>query len=451
MSRPGTDLTSDTIYAPATPAGVSALAVVRIAGPRALEAASKSFSQSLVDKPRLAITGKLINQDGEAVDIAVAVYYPQDRSPIGQDLVEMTIHGGAAASRALMDSLNKAGCRLARPGEFTRRAMLYGKMDLIQAESVLAAVHAVDETGLKMAFSAASGELSSLIAKMADSLLSVRSLIEASIEFPDDEDIAGVKPSDIAPELSVVRDVLERLVNTADSAISALSGRRVAIAGPPNVGKSSLYNSLLGRNRAIVTSEAGTTRDALETLAVLAGSVVVLVDTAGIREAQSDAEKEGINRAKSEISNADLVLWLTEASDQVTIPPIKFSKAPIISIATKADLCGPKRPDPDGRIFTSSLSGEGIVDLIGAISETLTALPVCDEDETRLISLRQKEMCMQALIAVKESVQILESEKPIELAALELSTAADCLQEIIGLQSANDVLNRIFDRFCIGK
>jgi len=431
---------TDTIYAPATAAGRAAVAVVRLSGPGTRAALSALAGG--VPRARHASLKTLRAMDGAAMDRALVLYFPAPDSYTGEEVAEFHVHGGAAVVSALLTELNTLGLRLAEPGEFTRRAFENGKLDLAQAEGVADLIDAETVAQHRQALEQLGGRLSDVQARWTDALTDALAMYEAAVDFPD-EDV----PADVAHR---ARPVLEGLIAELDAAIvdarrgeRVRGGFRIALIGAPNAGKSSLLNTLVGRDAAIVTATPGTTRDIIEMPMVLGGYKVIIADTAGLRDTDDEIEAEGVRRAQAWAGEADLRVWLADGMD----PDGSFDGARDgdILLVTKRDL-GEGVVGLAGEPFTVRSPNDVawlVRTLTGAVVEALTGAepPVA----TRL---RHQELLAEAVVRLR---QALDQEEHLELAAEDVRLAARALDRITGRIDPEQVLGRIFSTFCIGK
>jgi len=348
----------DTITACATPPGVSALALIRLSGPQALTITQKLTGQTLVPRNPLPLRLQLENQD---LDETVVTFWPNPKSYTGEDLVEVSCHGNPLIVETLLQAICKLGARMARPGEFTERAFLHGRIDLTRAEAVLDILHARSERALLAAQRALAGKLSERLMADRERLLNLLARIEAWIDFPD-EDIQPEVGDGFRSEVSDLLKSAAQLLSTAPLGHRLRSGYRLVLAGPPNVGKSSLLNTLLGNNRAIVSPTPGTTRDTVEESIVLAGFPVRLIDTAGLRPSTDPVELEGMARTRTAMDSADLVLALIDRTQLVDPCRKEWERLgnKVLKVLTKADLSQVSKEDG---LLVSSQTGAGLDEL----------------------------------------------------------------------------------------
>ncbi|MEX2179831.1 MAG: tRNA uridine-5-carboxymethylaminomethyl(34) synthesis GTPase MnmE [Gemmatimonadaceae bacterium] len=452
MSRATED---DTIVAIATAPGRGALAVIRVSGPRALDIGRRMI-EPFPAAPRRATLARVLDAEGRVADEAIVVYQQGPASFTGEDVVEVTCHGGAVTPASIAASFASRGARPAEPGEFTRRAVLNGKLDLIQAEAIGDLVDAATRPAQRAALSQLDGGLSRRIVALRDRVIHLEALCAYDIDFPEEDDgpIPAARILDAAE--STLADV-EALLATAPVGEVVRAGAVVVIAGAPNVGKSSLFNALLGRRRAIVTDVPGTTRDALEAVTEADGWPIRLVDTAGLRETSEVVERMGIEMSREYAERADVVLVcgdsassLRDARDAVRT----VTAAPVVEVRTKADLevNGATRP-ADGTIWVSAASADGLDALARRIAETLAnAKGALALDAPLVTRERQRyalERAREELRQFRQAWQ--ERSVPAVVSAVHLREAARELEEMIGTIDVEEVLDRVFRTFCVGK
>ncbi|MBI5200070.1 MAG: tRNA uridine-5-carboxymethylaminomethyl(34) synthesis GTPase MnmE [Elusimicrobia bacterium] len=441
---------NDVIAAIATPAGEGALGIVRLSGPDVPAIAARFLRGPL--RPRQAALA--IVQDGaQPVERAMAVYYPGPETYTGEDLLELTAHGSPYLLSRILELAVRSGARLAEPGEFTRRAYLNGRMDLAQAEAVALLIRARTETSARAAFDQLEGKLSRAVEELRLKILGVLAVVEASLDHPDD-DLPAFRPETEAEALSALAQAARRLAATHRRGRLAAEGARVSIVGRPNTGKSSLLNALVGRDRAIVSPEAGTTRDTLEEAADLGGMRAVLVDTAGLRDEgeAGPVEREGMRRARAQLSAADLAVVVLDRSvdfsgeDRRILDEAAAGGRPVIVALNKSDL--PKRHHREDALEVSALSGEGIEALAARMRLELAAASGAPEGETLVVSVRHRVALERAAEALDEAAR---RTAEAELASVHAREALARLGEIVGKTAPEEVLREIFSRFCIGK
>lgn len=439
---------AQTIFALSSAPGRAGIAVVRVSGPAAGAVVDILAPPRPVN--RIAALRRIRDpQSSEIIDEALVLWFAAPRTETGEDMVELHLHGSPAVVKAVLATLGRQpGCRLAEPGEFARRAFNNGKLDLAQVEGLADLIDAETEAQRHQALAQMRGALSDLYEGWRRDLLEASALVEAAIDFSDEGDVAG--------------DAFERargIVATLHAAIAAhladgnrgeilREGFRVVLAGPPNSGKSSLLNALARREAAIVSEEAGTTRDVIEVRLDLDGLPVIVSDTAGIREPLGAIEKEGIRRTLAHAREADLVLWLSDASEPPVAPPPDVSARGgkcFLTLASKIDIPGASAA---GMLAISSKTGAGLPELIQRVAG-LARERIGDLHAPAITHARQRNSLQVCLRALQDFISLPASEQ--ELRAEDLRIAVHALGRITGRVDVEDVLGEIFGRFCIGK
>ena len=443
---------SDPIVALATPPGRSALAVIRLSGRGAFTVAARALHPFHPDPPRTVRRVHVVHPaTGVPLDDALAACFPGPRSYTGEDLVELSTHGGLLVPATAVAALVAAGARPARPGEFTRRAVVNGKLDLLQAEATADLIDAGAPAQARRALQHLDRGLSTRLDELRTELLELEALIAYEIDFPD-EDEGPVAPERVARAWRAARDRIARLLDTAPEGERLREGALLVIAGRPNAGKSSLFNALLGTERAIVTEVPGTTRDAVEAHAVLEGFPFRLVDTAGLRESADRVERLGIEVSRKYLAAADLVLFCRDAGCEMRDPGsqefLASCRAPVIDVVTKIDLTA--RP-PD-RLGVSVVTGEGLADLRRKLAEVAYGrLLALGDVEPVVTRARHRGALERALEEVDAFHTARESGLDAAVAATHLRAAVGALDDLIGVVTPDDVLDRVFASFCVGK
>jgi tRNA modification GTPase len=436
----------DTIAACATPPGVSALALIRISGPHSLPIAEKLSGHPI--PPRQPFPTRLQRKD-HTLDEVVITFWPNPKSYTGDDLVEISCHGNPLIIESILHSILQLGARTARPGEFTERAFLNGRIDLTRAEAVLDVLHARSERALQAAQRALAGRLGDRLHAEREKLLNLLARIEAWIDFPE-EDIQPEVGDGFRKEVSELLQSISSLLATAPLGHRLRAGYRLALVGPPNVGKSSLLNSLLGTDRAIVSSIPGTTRDTVEETIILSGFPIRLIDTAGLRTSNDPVEQEGIQRTRSAMASADLVLALIDRSQKDD--PCSSEWAPfenkVLRVLTKSDLPSAYRGDGWP---VSSKSGDGMEKLHQLIAKRLAGDFSTPGSDEIAINARHEDALRKASEALASTSASLISRSAPELVASDLRLALQYLESVLGVGTSEDVLDRLFAQFCIGK
>ncbi len=457
---------TDTIAAISTPPGRSALAIVRLSGADAGAIGDRVFrgwgpgASPLADAPPRALRhGSAHDASGEMIDELLAVVLPAPASYTGETMVEFTCHGGDWSAPRLLAALLAAGARAARAGEFTERAFLNGRMDLARAEAVADVIHAESELAHRLAARQVAGALSSGLSNVAEPLRDLLAEVEARVDFAEDVGEATLPPH-VAEGLARASDALEDVLRGADLGRRAREGARLALVGRPNVGKSSLFNALLGESRALVAEIAGTTRDAVSERLDLGGIPVRLIDTAGLREAEGDqvVERLGIARTREELRAADLALLVLDASAPWTAADAEAwalaSDRPCVIAFNKSDLpralAAPTALATAACIEVSAHSGEGVATLRRALAAALVSGSSEDPASALVTNARHIDALRRAQLAIDEARDAAAA-APGEIVAGEIRVALAALGEVTGEAVAPDLLARIFARFCIGK
>ncbi|PWD84071.1 tRNA uridine-5-carboxymethylaminomethyl(34) synthesis GTPase MnmE [Ignatzschineria indica] len=441
-------LKDQTIAAIATSTAIGGIGIVRISGSEALEIVKKMTTLEDL-KPRHAYFSPFLDHDGVTIDEGVVLFYKGPNSFTGEDVVELQGHGGVIVLNRVLNRVLELGATMARRGEFSERAFLNGKLDLVQAEAIHDLIVSQSEAQAKAAMSSLTGNFSKRVNELLESLIMMRVYIEAAIDFSE-EDIDFISDGNVVKGLKELNDQVSQLLKSAGNGKVLTDGIRVVIAGRPNAGKSSLLNALSGEETAIVTDIEGTTRDVLREQIILDGMPLYVIDTAGLRETTDQIEAEGIKRAKQEAATADLVLWMHD--DRTPFEGIDADIAalniPTIIIHNKADLSGRAIGAHEKYIAISAKDGQGLEALKSAILKQ-----VGFEAQEGLFSARERHL--QALRSVLEhfatALSLIEDEVAIELVAEELRLAQIALGEITGEFSSDALLGEIFSNFCIGK
>ena len=457
----------DVIAAIATGHSPTAIGIVRVSGEgcfalcdRVFRAANgSSFTQQ---EPRKMVFGEMLDAQGRVIDRGLAVRFPGPRSYTGEDSAEFHCHGSPVVLRELLDALFAAGARQAKAGEFTQRAFLNGRLDLTQAEAVIDLIDAETAAAARNAAAQLDGGLRRVLEPIQDSLLDITSRFYAVVDYPD-EDIEDVKPEQVAEALSSAEKQLSSLLATCQRGKVLKSGVRTAIVGRPNAGKSSLLNALAGYERAIVTDIPGTTRDTVEESVLCGGVLLRLIDTAGIRDTEDVVEQKGVERSRKALESADLVLAVVDSSVPLTDEDLEVLRLAAenprwIAVFSKCDLWDTKAhsvgiigsPAPAASVTLSSVTGEGLGDLENAVA---ALFPAGDPKEagSLLTDQRQEEAARRARDAVRRAKDALENGLTPDAVLTDAEEALDSLGELTGRTAKEEIVSRIFSRFCVGK
>jgi tRNA modification GTPase len=450
-------IAQETIVAISTPPGRGGIGIVRLSGPHALGIASGLVrTGSALEHARARVAEVLDPERQQKIDEAVVTYFAKPTSYTGEELVEIAAHGSPVVLEMLVRSALRSGARLARPGEFTERAFLAGRLDLTQAEAVRDLIEAQTLYQARVAAEQMGGALSRRVQPAKQNLVELIALLEAGIDFAED-DVEVTPDAEIVTRIDTIAGELRELSRSFEHGRMVQAGLRLAIVGRPNVGKSSLFNRLLERERAIVTASPGTTRDLVTDRLSLGGIPVELVDTAGLREAKSEAEAIGIRKSREALAEADVVMVVLDASvplredERELIASLEGRRAMVVR--NKADLNTGAEVAPDlplPFLTTSALSGEGVQTLRDALSESVRN-PAGESESGILTSLRQFQAVSGAVDGLDKARGAVAERTPHEMLLLDLYGALRQLDGLTGETTAEDILNRIFSTFCIGK
>jgi tRNA modification GTPase len=454
--RPPIDSHLDTIAALATPGGRAAIAVVRVSGTEAwklLQGVSGELSDPL--EPRRATLAAILDAEGEPIDRGLVTFFPGPASYTGEDVAEISVHGSPVVVERLLAALTFHGARLARPGEFTERALLRGKLDLPRAEAVRSLIESRTAAAARLSARRLEGGLSRRLGAIRENLLSAAASLGAAIDFA--EDVGEAVSEEVPRRLEAARDELSRLLSTYETGRLLSAGCRVVVLGRANAGKSTIFNAMAGSARAIVTEIPGTTRDTLEAAIDVAGVPVTLVDTAGLRETADVVERIGVERAREEAWKADVILYVLEAGrgpepeDRAALEALNGK--PVLRIANKIDLAEPERAAEAGDFGLPFCglapdAGERLRDLLAG---EITARVDTESSSEMLSSLRERDLALRARAAAEQALDSLTRGESPEYAASHLHDSLDALADFLGETTSEDVLQRIFSTFCIGK
>ena len=444
----------DTIAAIATASGLAALSIVRVSGPEACRIASACFAGRNLEEvdSHTAHVGVWKSSEGVRIDQVVATVFRKPRTATGEDVVEVTCHGGGYVAALVLESLVDQGARLAQPGEFTQRAFLSGKIDLAQAEAVADLIHASSERAHRVSLAAYEGHYSEELEKLRSAILELCALAELEIDFTD-EDVEFADRTALKELIENALVQLQNLLQTTRLGTVVREGVRVVIAGRPNAGKSTLLNSLSGRDRAIVSSQPGTTRDILEVDSEFGGLRFRFIDTAGLRQSTDFIEQEGVQRTHGMIKKADIVVYvydlfcgLTE-EDRTILNRIE--KTPVIIVGNKADIV--PEGEYEGVQLTAKNGPKAVEPLVSKLLEQATEVYGNADVSRTVMNARHKTHLKKAHRALLDAKEALKANQPPDIFSLDLHAAARELGSITGVITNETILGTIFSRFCIGK
>ena len=444
-------IASDTIVALATTAGIGALSIVRMSGGDSARIVT-SLTGRQPGPARVAVLRKLRARSGEILDEAIVIRYEAPHSYTGEDAVEVVCHGGLVTATRITEELVAAGARPAKPGEFTRRAVLNGRLDLLQAEAVNDLIRSQSTASATLALRQLDGGLSRRVVQLREDILALEALVAYEIDFPEEDD-GPVDDGRIRNAAKNLVRSIQSLIDTTPAGELVRHGAIVAIAGAPNVGKSSMFNALLGRQRALVTDVPGTTRDALEAVLDTVPMPLRLVDTAGLREANDQVEKLGVALTREYIRNAAAVLACGDSEETLAAASEEAERCAtgvVITVQTKRDL---KHPAIPGALGVSAMTGEGLERLVGRVSELIAQKAQLPDAESPVIThTRYRKVLERALRELTAFGEARGSEGlPATVSAVHLRESARILEELVGGIDVEDVLGRVFSSFCVGK
>ena len=451
----------DTIVALATPLGRSGIGVIRLSGENSLGITRKLIrDENFNPKPRLSTLKKVYDiENGEIIDEVIITYFKSPQSFTGEDVIEISCHGSPVLLRQVIDFCLKLDARMAKPGEFSLRALANGRMNLSQAEAIRDLIDANTIASARQSIRQLRGELSNELQPLKDDLLNVIVILESALEFVED-DLPDFQTDSIKSKLSNIAEKAEKMASTFQAGKLIREGLKVALVGRPNVGKSSLFNALLGQERAIVTDIPGTTRDQIHEKFTINNIPISLIDTAGLRETKDTVESIGVERSKRLMADADMVIVLLDSSQNLTVEDFEILESSnelnhIIAI-NKIDLNGKGKiksqiPNPKPQIVeVSAKTGEGLENLQNAIIEPFNPIEI-EKDGFLVSDARHYDLLLRTKIEIENSLALFENKVSEEIVLIGLHNAMRYLGEITGEVTTEDILTRIFSTFCIGK
>jgi tRNA modification GTPase len=457
----------DTIAAISTPAGIGGIGIIRVSGDSAISIVNKIFRSSGIKDLNSATShtihyGKIYNLDKtQIIDEVLVSIMKKPRTFTRDDVVEINCHGGIVSTRSVLEVVLSAGARLAEPGEFTKRAFVNGRIDLVQSEAIIDVINSKTNIELKSAIGQMEGSLSYKILEIRKELIGIAAHLQAEVDFPE-EDIVDVEKDEIIVTLENIIGRITRLIETADLGKIIRNGLNTVIIGKPNVGKSSLLNALVRENRAIVTEIPGTTRDVIEEFVNIKGIPLRISDTAGIRETEDIVEKIGVEKSLEILSNAELSILILDGSEALNkndidiIDLVKDRK--VICLVNKADLETKVDEDYIEKIFgTDSVIRISIKEHLGLdslenkIKSMFVSGDIDSGDSIVITNLRHKDSLIKAKEALENAMGSLKMGIPIDMLSIDIKDAVEKLGEIIGLTVSEEIVSKIFEQFCLGK
>lgn len=455
----------DTIAAVATAYGEGGIGIIRISGEKSIDILKEVFSPASSNDEivsRRMTYGKVVDKDNDQIiDEVLAVYMKGPKTYTAEDVVEINCHGSMVSLRKTLALILRKGARLAEPGEFTKRAFLNGRLDLSQAEAVIDVIKAKTDKSFDVALSQLEGSLSSKILSIRNKLLDLLVDITVNIDYPD-EDIEEMTYDKLETNISLIGEMIEKLLSTASSGRMIREGIRVAIVGKPNVGKSSLMNGLLRETRAIVTEIPGTTRDTIEEVISIRNIPVYLVDTAGIRETDDMVEKMGIEKSKEAFNNSDFIIFILDGSKPLSDEDKEIAeylgKRKALVLINKSDLTQAftvddvKKLIPDAHVIeTSLIMGEGIEDIEEFIENMVYGGEISQQESLMVNNVRHIELLKKGRDSLRDAFSMAEMKEALDFIEIDVKNAYEYLGEIIGDTVSDDIIDEVFARFCLGK
>ncbi|MBN2017504.1 MAG: tRNA uridine-5-carboxymethylaminomethyl(34) synthesis GTPase MnmE [Candidatus Cloacimonetes bacterium] len=441
----------DTIAAVSTPPGTGGIAVIRLSGTNSLEIINKVFRSKIAAEEMEShhiYFGRIFDSN-ELIDEVLVSYFKNPNSFTGEDVIEISCHGGAFVTQRVLETILKRGARSAEKGEFTKRAFLNGKIDLTEAEAIIDLIHSSTKHSLESAIYQLEGKLHDSISIILDEITAIRTEIELDIDFSD-QGLGSKKFNDYGSALNRIQKSLKKLIKTAHEGRILHEGYRVVIAGPPNAGKSSVFNKLIENERSIVTDIPGTTRDYIEEDIALEGYLVKLFDTAGLRDDPEHIERYGIEKSLKIIGDAHLVIWIKDCtvSRETSLPNLDGIN--IIQVLNKVDLLGVQPKKEKDLLYVSAIDGTGIEELKKRMINNID-ISNYDISGGFITNARQLAAAEKSLKALCQAIDSADSQRGLEFIAFDLKESSEYLEEIIGKISSEEIINSIFDRFCVGK
>jgi tRNA modification GTPase len=447
---------NDTIVAISTALGQGAISIVRLSGEEAIEIVNKSFSGTNLGnvKSHTIHYGHIVYDDKNIDEVMISVF-KAPKSFTTEDIIEINCHGGVFVANKILEIMLINGARSANPGEFTERAFLNGRIDLTQAEAVMEIIEAKSDMSLTLANKGLDGVIYKLITDLRTDLIDIIANIEVNIDYPEYDDVLELSNNILKPKIEKLIEKIENILEKAHYGKIIKEGIKTAIIGRPNVGKSSILNALLREDKAIVTEILGTTRDIVEGNVNIGGIILNLIDTAGIRESSDLVEKIGINKAKTAINEAELILFVLDNNQALTnedkeLLELTKNKKRIV-IINKKDLNKELTHSFNNSVAISALHKTGIEDLENMIRNMFLSGEINLSDQTYVSNARHIAKLSESLIALKESIQAIHNEMPVDMAEIDLKNAWMLLGEIIGDTSTTSLLDELFSKFCLGK
>ena len=449
---------NDTIVAISTTMGVGAISIIRLSGKEAISIVNECFKgKNLEEVPTHTINYGHIYDGEELIDEVLVSVMKGPRSFTAEDVVEINSHGGIITTNRILETMLNHGARLAEPGEFTKRAFLNGRIDLVKSEAVMDLIESKSDEARKMALSQLGGTTSTLITNFRNTLKQLLSSIEVNIDYPEYYDIEVMTVEKIKEQVSIMKKELQELVKSSENTVTIKNGIKTVILGKPNVGKSSILNKLLEQDKAIVTDIAGTTRDIVEGEIYLDGILLNIIDTAGIRSTEDIVEKIGVEKSLSMIAEADLVIVVLNSNECLSEEDKeileKTKDKTRIVVLNKNDLTrNLELPENINNVVeTNTNDYSGINSLKSKIKELFNLEQIATKDYTYLTNSRQISLAKQAYRSLLSAEEAIKNDEPVDIIEIDLKECFDTLGEIIGATYSEEIIDNLFENFCVGK
>lgn len=446
----------DTIAAISTTTGIGAISIIRLSGPEAINITNKVFTKNLTNAETHTIHYGFIKEKAEKIDEVLVSIMRAPKTFTREDIVEINCHGGIATTNKVLEILLNNGARLAEPGEFTKRAFLNGRIDLLEAEATMDLISSKSETARKISINTLTGETSNLIKSLRNDLVQIISNIEVNIDYPEYEDVEEMTNDKILPSIQLFKERLSNIIKKSEDSKVIKEGIKVGIIGKPNVGKSSLLNSLIEEEKAIVTSIPGTTRDIVEGTIVLGGITLNIIDTAGIRESSDVVEMLGVEKSRKIITSSDLIIFILNNNEEISdeekelLKEIKNKKK--IIVVNKIDLENKlDKSMLEDYIEISAKENIGVDKIKDRIKKLFNIGELQTSDLTYLSNARTISLLKKSMHQIEDTLEEIQNNSPIDIVELGLKDSWNTLGEVIGETYKDELLDELFSRFCLGK
>lgn len=446
----------DTIAAISTTTGIGAISIIRLSGPEAINITNKVFTKNLTNAETHTIHYGFIKEKAEKIDEVLVSIMRAPKTFTREDIVEINCHGGIATTNKVLEILLNNGARLAEPGEFTKRAFLNGRIDLLEAEATMDLISSKSETARKISINTLTGETSNLIKSLRNDLVQIISNIEVNIDYPEYEDVEEMTNDKILPSIQLFKERLSNIIKKSEDSKVIKEGIKVGIIGKPNVGKSSLLNSLIEEEKAIVTSIPGTTRDIVEGTIVLGGITLNIIDTAGIRESSDVVEMLGVEKSRKIITSSDLIIFILNNNEEISdeekelLKEIKDKKK--IIVVNKIDLESKlDKSMLEDYIEISAKENIGVDKIKDRIKKLFNIGELQTSDLTYLSNARTISLLKKSMHQIEDTLEEIQNNSPIDIVELGLKDSWNTLGEVIGETYKDELLDELFSRFCLGK